>query len=128
MLNWGRQLGKLNYSTLKQHTCLFVYYNEYNMHDRSLTTIRCIFSIYESHDFLIKSTSLHGIKYFELHKACHIALTQGCQSCTFLNGQVCCYNCIKNFSCHYLLSENIKKQLAKRYKHCIYAISRHNNI
>ena len=25
MLNWGRQLGKLNYSTLKQHTCLFVY-------------------------------------------------------------------------------------------------------
>ena len=79
------------------------------MHDRSLTTIPCIFSICERHDFLIKSTSLHGIKYFELHKACHIALTQGCQSC-----------------CHYLLSENIKKQLVKRYKHRIYAISRHN--
>ena len=97
------------------------------MHDRSLTTIPCIFSIYESHDFLIKSTSLHGIKYFEFHKACHIALTQGCQSCTFSNGQVCCYNCIKNFSFHYLLSENIKKQLVKRYKHCIYAISRHKS-
>ena len=44
------------------------------MHDCSLTTIPCIFSIYKSHDFLIKSTSLHGIKYFDLHKACHIAL------------------------------------------------------
>ena len=93
------------------------------MHDRSLTTIPCIFSIYESHDFLMKSTSLHGIKYFELHKACHIAVTQGC---TFSNRQVYCCNCIKNFSCHYLLSENIKKQLVKRYKHCIDAISRHN--
>ena len=53
-------------------------------------------------------------------RACHIALTQGCQSCTFSNGQVCCYNCIKNFSCHYLLSENIKKQLVKRYKHIVF--------
>ena len=43
------------------------------MHDRSLTTIPCTFSVYERHDFLIKSASLHGIKYFELHKACHIA-------------------------------------------------------
>ena len=55
------------------------------MHDRSLTTIPCIFSINKRHDFLIKSTSLHGIKDFELHKACHIALTQGCQSFNFVS-------------------------------------------